>query len=292
MQPVKAKALWWFVVVLLAIAFMVRLFCRDTAQGGAGRIRIATFNIENFPQSSGHVDAAFAELASLDASIIALQEIEQPALVKREAHERLGDSWHFVHVSTAPLPSSAHRAHHIGVLFDRDAWTLLSTTVHEGTRLEHGRHKPTFEVRLQPAGGGDAIRVLVVHLKSGSDGRPLRARQLAALERIVRDVARSGERVVLLGDFNATEDAGDRPDIARIASAGELVWATEELACSAFWSRNDGCPRSRLDHVLTWTTPATVTAHGACATEGCDWQESCPIYREQVSDHCPVVVEF
>ena len=289
----KAKALWWFLVVLIAIAFMVRLFCRNTAQGLAGPIRIATFNIENFPKSGSQVDAAFAELERLDASIIALQEIEQPQLVKREAHERLGESWHFVHVSTAPLPSTSGRhAHHIGVLFDRAAWTLLSTTVHEGTRLEYGRHKPTFEVRLQPTGGGDAIRVLVVHLKSGSDGRPLRARQLAALEQIVRDVARSGERIVLLGDFNATDDDGDRPDIARIAIAGELVWATEALACSAFWSRNDGCPRSRLDHVLTWTTPASVTAHGACATEGCDWQESCPIYREQVSDHCPVVVEF
>jgi hypothetical protein len=96
----------------------------------------------------------------------------------------------------------------------------------------------------------------------------------------------------VLGDFNATDDDGDRADIARIAASGGLVWATEQLACSAFWSRSDGCPRSRLDHVLTWGTPATVEAGGACATAGCDWEQSCPIYREQVSDHCPVIVTF
>jgi endonuclease/exonuclease/phosphatase family metal-dependent hydrolase len=288
MQRVKAK-LWWYLVILIVVIAVLKMFCRDRATASDTRVRIATFNIENFPQSRSQIVGAFAELARLDASIIALQEIERPDLVKREAHERLGPAWDFVHVDTAPLPGHSH---HIGVLFDRSRWTLLSTDVHDETRLEHRRHKPTFEARLQPVGGGDVIRVLVVHLKSGSDGRPLRARQLVALERVVRDVARSGERIVLLGDFNATDDDGDRSDIARIAEAGKLEWATEDLACSAFWRRDDGCPRSRLDHVLTWTAPASVTAKGACETEGCDWEDSCPIYRDQISDHCPIVVEL
>jgi endonuclease/exonuclease/phosphatase family metal-dependent hydrolase len=94
-----------------------------------------------------------------------------------------------------------------------------------------------------------------------------------------------------MGDFNATEPA-DREDLARLARATGLVWATEGLACSAFWSRDDGCPRSRLDHVLTSTAPRSVTAAGACATEGCDRQDRCPRYVHDVSDHCPVVVDL
>jgi endonuclease/exonuclease/phosphatase family metal-dependent hydrolase len=95
--------------------------------------------------------------------------------------------------------------------------------------------------------------------------------------------------VVVLGDFNATT-GGDRADLAALARAAGLVWATEPLACSAFWDRDDGCPSSRLDHVLTWAAPASVAAAGACATDGCAWHDRCPLYADEVSDHCPVVV--
>jgi endonuclease/exonuclease/phosphatase family metal-dependent hydrolase len=133
--------------------------------------------------------------------------------------------------------------------------------------------------------------VLVVHLKAGGDGHDIRARQYVALAKIVSEVKRSGERVVLLGDFNATGD-DDRDDLALLARDTGMTWATRELACSAFWSRDDGCPTSRLDHVLTWAPPSKVEAAGACATDGCEWQHRCPLYAEQVSDHCPVVVTF
>lgn len=287
MQRVKATTWWYFLALVTIVMALQKCLCRPTTQD-LGRVRIATFNIENFPKNSQQIERAFVEIQKLGASIVALQEIEQPVLTAREARNRLGTDWDFVYVDTSPLPRYAH---HNGVLFDRRVWTLVSTATHDETRLEHNRHKPTFEVRLAPVAGGDIVSVLVVHLKSGSDGRAIRERQLTALAGIVREVGRSGERVVVLGDFNATED-DDRADIARVADAGELAWATEELACSAFWRRDDGCPRSRLDHVLTWTAPASVEAGGACATEGCDWEESCPIYREQVSDHCPVVVEL
>lgn len=281
----------WVIVVVVVVALW-RLGCRNappSAESPAG-FRIATFNIENFPHSREQIDGAFDELAQLGASIVALQEIEDPPLVAREARIRLGGRWEFVHTPTGPLP--ALREHHIGVLFDRRLWTLRSTTVHDETRLENRRHKPTYEVRLAPAAGGPIVRVLVVHLKSGSDGRPLRARQLIALESIARAAMASGERVVLLGDFNATDDDGDRGDLARLARTSGMTWASEQLPCSAFWSRDDGCPRSRLDHLLAWTAPGSVAAGGGCAAHGCQWQDRCPIYAERVSDHCPVVADF
>jgi endonuclease/exonuclease/phosphatase family metal-dependent hydrolase len=173
------------------------------------------------------------------------------------------------------------------VLFDAQRWTLLSVHAHDDTRLEAGRHKPVLEVRLRR--GSVIVVVLVVHLKALADGRDIRARQLVALARVIARVQQPGEHVVVLGDFNATA-AADRADLARLATQTGLVWASEPLACTAFWDRDDGCPRSRLDHVLMWERPREIRAAGACATHGCDWEPSCPIYSEHVSDHCPVVV--
>ncbi|HEX5062859.1 MAG TPA: endonuclease/exonuclease/phosphatase family protein [Kofleriaceae bacterium] len=251
-------------------------------------LRVATFNIEDFPKNRRQIDGAFAEMAALGAGIIAVQEIGEPGLFAHEAHRLLGERWGFAHVDTRPI-GETRRGHHIGVLFDGARWQRIGMRVHDATRLEGGRHKPTLEVRLRS--GDLVVHVLVVHLKSGSDGRDIRARQFAALAGIVREVQRAGEPIVLAGDFNATE-LGDRDDLDRLARDTGLVWASEPLACSAFWARDDGCPRSRLDHMLTWKKPQSIRAAGACATEGCDWQASCPVYTQHVSDHCPVVVTF
>lgn len=269
---------------LLAIPAIAALaLCRHHAPEP---VRIATFNIENFPKDRRQVDGAFAEIASTHASIVAVQEITDPWLFASTARTRLGASWRFVSQNPSPFDL---RPHYLGVAFDSARWQLVGTGRHDDTGLD-GRLKATYEVRLRPTDGGGAIvRVLVVHFKSGSAARDLRAQQYLGLDRILGRIAGSGDRVIVLGDFNATE-AGDRDDLARISGAHGLDWATEPLACTAFWRRSDGCPRSRLDHVLAWQHPATVEALGACATEGCDWQDRCPVYREHVSDHCPVVV--
>ena len=282
----RVRAGW--LIAGVAAAWLGARACGDCTGPRPDALRIATFNIEDFPKDDRQVAGAFTEIAATRASIVAVQEIGDAGLLRAAAHARLGRAWQFVHEDASP--GAAWQRHDLGVLFDGARWTLRSTRVHDETRLG-GRHKPVFEVRLAPAGGGPIVRVLVVHLKSGSEGREVRARQYAALARVARDATASGERVIVLGDFNATEPA-DRGDLARLAAATGLTWASAPLACSAFWARDDGCPRSRLDHVLTWAPPARIEALGACATEGCEWQASCPVYARQVSDHCPVVVTF
>jgi endonuclease/exonuclease/phosphatase family metal-dependent hydrolase len=279
------KARWWLVAAVVA-AGAARSSCRC---GGDSHepLRIATFNIEDFPKDDRQVAGAFAQIVATGASIVALQEIVETHRFERALAERLGADW-----QVAFEPSPRHPNHHLGVLFERTRWSLVGLTVHDGTRLEEGRNKPTLEVRLRSAGDGEIVRVLVVHLKAGGDGRAIRARQYTALAQIAETAQASGERVVLLGDFNATDDDGDRGDLAALATKSGLVWASEPLACSAFWDRDDGCFRSRLDHVLAWARPARIEAAGACATDGCDWQDSCPLYRDEVSDHCPVVATF
>jgi endonuclease/exonuclease/phosphatase family metal-dependent hydrolase len=246
-------------------------------------LRLATFNIEDFPKNPAQVRGAFDELLATHAEIIAVQEIDDPALFARAAHERFGRQWQFV-PSAWTQPEEHSR--HLGVLFDTTRWQLAGTTLHTDTTLGV-QHKPTLEVDLLPVGGGDVIRVLVVHLKAGSDGHDIRMLQLAALGRIL-DRLPAGSHTVVMGDFNATED-GDRTAIARIAGR-RLTWATQSLACSAFWRREDSCPRSRLDHVLTWRAPHEVEALGACKRDGCATQNSCPLYATQISDHCPVAI--
>ena len=264
-------------LVALALAGIAYATCRGRDQPP---VVVATFNIEDFPKDDRQVTAAFDEIAALGASIVAVEEITDPERFAGAAHSRLGADWQFV---SAPDDKS----HRLGVLFDHRRWTLRSRRIHDGTRL--GGHLPVFEVRLAPVDGGSVVRVYVVHLKSGAEGRGVRVRQLAALDGIVRAAGGTGERVVVLGDFNATEP-GDRTDLARLAKATGLAWATEPLACTAFWDRFDGCPTSRLDHVLIWSAPSRVVVAGACASEGCAWHDRCPLYADEVSDHCPVVV--
>lgn len=271
----------WLVVIACGIV-AGWAWCGHTARA---RVRIATFNIEHFPKDARQVEGAFDEIVAAGASVVAAQEITDPELFLAAARRRLAASWDFVH---------DHRRianhHHVGVLFDRQIWRFVSAAVHEGTFLGP-LDLPVLEVRLAPVDGGVITRILVVHLRPLTAGRPTRARQhevIAGLARAARD---SGERVVVLGDFNATEDS-DRDDLAALARAAELRWATRALACTAFWRRDDGCPRSRLDHVLTSEPPTRVVATGGCASHGCEHEDRCPRFAEQISDHCPVVVDF
>jgi len=271
----------WLVLAVLGLVVL-----RGRCSHERAPLRFATWNIEDFPKDARQIETAFDELATLDASFIAVQEITDPALFTREAKLRLGDAWELATGDTRPY-LDPYVDHHIGVLFDRRRWALVSIAVHDDTRA--GRHKPALEVRLAPVGGGEVVRIVVVHFRSGGENEAIRAAQLRGLAAILRRVQPSGERVVVLGDFNATGDV-DRRGIAEVARQAGLTWATEGLACSAFWRRADDCPRSRLDHVLTWQAPATVTAKGECERAGCADTDRCPLYAREVSDHCPVVV--
>jgi len=277
------KARWWLLGAVAALALRT-CTCRSEPPPPE-RIRFATFNIEDFPKDDRQVTGAFDEIARLGASFVGLQEIVETDRFERGMREHLGPSW-----DVAFEPSPRHPNHHLGVLFDRRVWSFVSSRTHDGTRLE-GRHKATLEVRLRSLATGHVVRALVIHFKSGREGRPIRVRQYAALAPIVRDAQASGERVVVLGDFNAT-GPDDRDDLASLATATGLTWATEQLACTAFWERDDGCLPSRLDHILTAGAPAFVDVGGACATDGCEEHDRCPLYHDVVSDHCPVAVSL
>ena len=242
-------------------------------------LRVATFNIETFPKSQRQIEGAFDILKSLSPAAVGVQEIVSPERFLQEAQERLGASWRFVHAA------GTRDRLKVGVLYDGAILSFRSVRIHP---LASGR--PALEVRLARS-SGEVLRLIVVHLKAGGDSVEVRRRQLRSMRPILRNAVRSGEQVVVLGDFNTT-GAEDREHLSALVRATGLVWASRNLACTSYWARRDGCLATPLDHALTWRPPRRIAARGPCERVGCDRREQCPVFHREVSDHCPVTMEL
>ncbi len=269
-------------VAVVAAVIAARRCSGGDRRGPAPPLRFATFNIEDWPQDRRQIDGGFDLIEGLDLDLLAVEEITEPDRFRAEARARLGKAWEFVHTSGRGYPR-----HRTGVLYDSRDFYVVSIAVHDETRRAGGP-QPILDVRLHRRATGQIVQVMVAHLRCCTEGRPSREAEHAALRDVIARHHRAGEALIVMGDFNATEP-GDRDDLGRLARDAKLTWATESLPCSAFWQRADDCPTSRLDHVLTSLPVGEVRAAGACA-EGCQVRDRCPLYRDQVSDHCPVVV--
>ncbi|MCA9605031.1 MAG: hypothetical protein KC619_05530 [Myxococcales bacterium] len=273
---IERRRLGCLAFVILAALVLCCLACprRDDAP-----LAVATFNIENFPRDERQIAGAFGAIRELDVPIIGVQEITDPEAFAREARGRLGDEWRFVANRGGP-------EQRVGVLYDGARFSLAWARTHGESQLE-GRGKPALEVRLRRRSGGRAVRVIVVHLKAGGDFADVRREQLRQLEPVLADAVESWDDLVVLGDFNATGD-DDRRTIEALADRLGLAWASEGLACTAYWNRRDGCRGTALDHVLSREAPDDIAARGPCETIGCDPGDRCPAFHREVSDHCPV----
>lgn len=269
-------------IALALAAWALVTWCRGD-DDSPDRLRVATFNIENFPKSERQVQGAFELLRELDPTAVAVQEITDLEAFRGAARRILGDQWRAAFCADCG-------SHRIGVAFDSDRLELLSTRSHTGTHVYKGA-KPAFEVRLRRRGGGGIVRMIVVHLKSGGDHIDTRARQFRALRPVLAEAAATDELTILLGDYNATSHA-DREAIDALTSTTDTTWASQDLPCTSYWNRRDGCPGSALDHVITSVAPRAIAARGPCETIGCDPGDRCPAFHAEVSDHCPVTVDL
>lgn len=249
--------------------------------------RFASFNIEFFPKDQRQVQESFVLIEELGASAIGLQEITDTDRFSEEARRRLGDAWDFVFQDVVAIHEKPKL--HIGVLYNTEVFQLERVGSRGETRIDD-RTQATLQVRLRHRATGERVTMLVVHFKALPEGRERRVKQFAGLLRIVQDLQAHGRNLVIMGDFNATDEA-DRDSLKALSDTAGLVWATEEMPCSAFWERANDCPTSRLDHIFSWKSPASVVAKGGCEL-GCESRTSCPLYRRQVSDHCPVLLEM
>lgn len=276
------------VVIIIVAAFVVIGSEREAPKPSASAsTRFASFNIEFFPKNQRQVQESFVLIDELGASAIGLQEITDTGRLAREAKRRLGDAWDFVYQDVVAIHAKPKL--HIGVLYNTEVFQLERVGSRNETRVDE-RTQPTFLVRLRHRISGERVTMLVIHFKALPEGRERRIQQFAGLQHIILDLQQQGRNLVVMGDFNATEKA-DRDSLKALSDTANLVWATEELPCSAFWERANDCPTSRLDHIFSWKFPSSIVAKGGCEL-GCESRNSCPIYRHEVSDHCPVLLEM
>lgn len=253
-------------------------------------VHVATFNIREFPASDVQVEGAFRIIRELDVPIVAVQEITDPAKFVEAAERRLGTHWR---AEFGPWQQE-RRMLLPGVLYDSRRYQLDGALLHGKTRGGNGR--PMLEVRLFSREDGEKLRVFVVHLKAGGgdENHDMRREQLEAITPIIRRAVASRDEVVILGDFNST-GLPDRELLEIFARRTALYWATEDLTCTSYWKPDKGkrgCIGSALDHVFTSEPPHDVAARGPCESVGCQPGEQCPIFYDEVSDHCPVTATF
>lgn len=206
---------------------------RATGPASGPTLKLASWNMEHLaeengsgcrPRSDADYTAMRAYVDDLDADVIAFQEVESQAAAERVfdpaiytvvMEERVGTNRRGACRGREGLTINAQRtgfAVRKGVPFDRQP---DFTSVQVGNPdLRSG-----VDLTIRPR-GGEPIRLLSVHLKSGcSSGDRNEAcavlfQQVPLVERWIDDRASEGIRFAVLGDFNR-----------RLATPQDTVWA-------------------------------------------------------------------
>ena len=286
-----------------------------------GSLRIATWNLRNFPldERPQTADLGFSRrtnicdfetvLGGLDADLMGLQEIcdtrRFPPILRRATAGR--------RVRVLMSSGGGPFGQHLGIAWDDEALELVGGP-YEITEvaLEEGK-RPAFAASLRsrrPA--GVRFTFVVVHLEAGGEGFADRRRQNRALAAWVSEwVEETGDPdLIVVGDFNTTGSAaggleGELQSMDAILGRAGLQRLPNATGCSEYWEGGgepDGVQvAALLDHVyLRGFSPGAVTSplrswlH--CARYGCSDLVSRPGEEDgtfwDVSDHCPLTFEL
>lgn len=196
-------------------------------------LKLASWNMEHLAEADGsgcrpRTEADYAAMrayvANLEADVIAFQEVESKAAAERVfdpavytvlIEERVGADRRGACRGLDGLTINAQRtglAIRKGIPFDR---------LPDFTELQIGDAdlRSGVDLVIRPR-GGDPIRVLSVHLKSGcssgdrNEACPVLLQQVPIMERWIDARADEGVRFAVLGDFNR-----------RLAMTNDAVWA-------------------------------------------------------------------
>lgn len=287
--------------VLIAAVAALAAACTGTPAPGSDSspspaIRLASWNIEHLAEENGsgcrpRTDADYAALrayvGSIQADVIAFQEVESKAAAERVfdpaiydvvIEERIGTGRGGTCHGREGLTINAQRtgfAIRKGLPFDRQP---------DLTDLQLGSPdlRSGVDLVIRPR-GGDAIRLLTLHLKAGcssgdrNDACPTLFQQVPIVERWIDRRAAEGMRFAVMGDFNR-----------RLAMPNEAVWAdwddasplNADLALTSGDQASQCNPRYRdfIDFiVLDRRAAANMKSFVETTYEG-----------ERLSDHCAV----
>lgn len=263
--------------LVILIAVVALQTCHQLGSG----VRVASFNINQFPQRTAAPDKLFSTVKELDAPIVALQEVGDITATREAAMSHLGDNWR---VRIAGKCNTQC----VGFLYDSKRVDVLRARTHDSLKLFPAA-RPAYEIAAVI--DDHPVTLVNVHLKAGTTDVPVRLRQLRELSKIVDEIEARGESMVIIGDFNSV-GGDDRAALERFKMETELSWATSVLECSHYKRRGGGCITTTLDHAFTTHRPRSVSEAGACADVGCAPGGACPTWTRDVSDHCPFVIEL
>jgi endonuclease/exonuclease/phosphatase family metal-dependent hydrolase len=280
--------------VLVGASLLVRASCSTS-------VRIATFNIEMFPDADTSVVHVAHAIAQTNADVIAVQEIRSALILDLAlAHASTfgAQRWR-----SALAQCGRGTWLTTGVVYDDARWDLVLAREYPGLERDAPCLPRTMSGMLAVLDDGDArIAVLSVHLPPMPWGYEARTEQWRRALTIATDVERElGIPVAILGDMNTTGwgggDPPQEPEFVRgIVGSFGFDLHTGELACSEYWLPK-GSPVYRpslLDHIVTrggqWDAPQVLGHCGRlmCAPTPPDRMD--PDYF-RVSDHCPVVLD-
>jgi endonuclease/exonuclease/phosphatase family metal-dependent hydrolase len=272
----------------VCICFFVLLPFRSLG----AELKLATWNLEWLttsdrdlpadvrPKRVEDIDRLRQYAAELDADVIAIQEVDGPAIAARVfPSDRY--SIHMSHDNVVQrVGIVVRRGIHYAVNPD-----LTGLDVSRAERLRSG-----VDVTLQSE---PPLRVLAVHLKTGCFDERLNSRSRQACAELreqvpplldwIRGRRTEGVAFAVLGDFNRHMDGRDQL-WASLRQAARLTRPTEGVA-SPCWGGE-----AFVDHILLggaardWLEPGTLRVLTYRET-GAEW-------KQLLSDHCPVSVRL
>ncbi len=273
-----------------------------TGGAQAAELRVATWNLEWLtarragdpalpedvrPKRPEDIDALRRYALTLDADVIAFQEVDGP-----EIAARVFPAERYAIVTTADdVVQRVGFAVRRGIPVHRNP-DLTGLDVFPGAihRLRSGA-----DITLDLPGA--KLRLLAVHLKTGCNHDRLSGahgtdisrtcetlrRQVAPLQGWIAQRRDDGVPFIVLGDFNRRMDGPDDL-LAALTRAAPLARATEGRG-SPCWGGN-----SFIDHILAggaargWMMPDSLRVMV--------YRETGETAKEQLSDHCPVSLRF
>jgi endonuclease/exonuclease/phosphatase family metal-dependent hydrolase len=271
---------------------------------GCGHVRIGTFNIRQF---GGARDTDMAKLtklvASLDADILAVQEIKNEAKL-RELAAALSSGSRVYKVALSRCGGRSEMR--VGFIYDQRRVTLASTKEYpELAPGDDGRcsavERPGFLGVFND--GARSLHLLAVHFQPGSDRGDYAKRtvQWTRAHKIAAQLREGGvTAVAILGDANSTgyrdDDNGERTFVNASAKGARMSVVTAGIACSEYWKSDGVYVPSLLDHAVATdglVRSGSARVHGYCETLRCETHRSPtpPDEFTSISDHCPVTFD-
>jgi endonuclease/exonuclease/phosphatase (EEP) superfamily protein YafD len=284
-----------------------------------GRLRVATWNLRNFPLDERPQDPSLgylrqtnicdleAVIEGLDAAVIGVAEIRDarrfpPVLRRADAGRRY------------QLVQSRHggrRGQRLAIAWDERLLEAIGDPVEIREVTLEQDLRPAFGVRLRSRlDPGLELTVIQVHLTSSPSGYRIRVAQHRALLDWIRRETEAGriDRLILMGDFNTTGGVGGSTErelerVDRLYAAVGLRRLANANGCTEYWEGGgepDGLQvPSLLDHIWvrgfgTELPESRSWLH--CERRGCDPFVSAAGQEDgtfwDVSDHCPVTAEL